>query len=146
MQTGKVRFCALATMTLGLGLTGCFGESILSAGAKVVVAGHGGYEHALSATVVGKREFAGYWEYVLDEAIFTTPAHPNWGGAALIGPGGDSGMQTEAGQFGHTFGARWQIGSGRDGLQGEYLATFLRSYCDPVGDRVIVDILVWIFF
>ncbi|HPF40029.1 MAG TPA: hypothetical protein P5081_03780 [Phycisphaerae bacterium] len=35
MQTGKVRFCALATMTLGLGLTGCFGESILSAGAKV---------------------------------------------------------------------------------------------------------------
>jgi len=66
-----------------------FGNSKdLSAGAKVVVAGHGGYEHALAATVVGKREFAGYWEYVLDEAIFTTPAHPNWGGAALIGPGG----------------------------------------------------------
>ena len=60
----------------------------LGAGSKVVVAGHGGYEHALSATVVGKREFAGYWEYVLDEAIFTTPAHPNWGGAALIGPEG----------------------------------------------------------
>ena len=32
-------------------------------------------------------EFAGYWEYVLDEAIFTTaPSHPNWGGTALIGP------------------------------------------------------------
>lgn len=66
-----------------------FGNSKeLSAGSKVVVAGHGGYEHALAATVVGKREFAGYWEYVLDEAIFTTPAHPNWGGAALIGPDG----------------------------------------------------------
>jgi len=66
-----------------------FGSSrSLSAGSKVVVAGHGGYEHALSATIVGKREFAGYWEYVLDEAIFTTPAHPNWGGAALIGPDG----------------------------------------------------------
>jgi S1-C subfamily serine protease len=39
--------------------------------------------------VVGKQEFAGYWEYVLDEAIFTAPAHPNWGGTALIGPAGD---------------------------------------------------------
>ncbi|MCY4192182.1 MAG: S1C family serine protease [Rhodospirillaceae bacterium] len=65
-----------------------FGNKNLSAGAKVVVAGHGGYEHALAATVVGKRAFAGYWEYALDEAIFTMPAHPNWGGAALIGPGG----------------------------------------------------------
>jgi S1-C subfamily serine protease len=26
---------------------------------------------------------------VLDEAIFTAPAHPFWGGAAVIGPGGD---------------------------------------------------------
>ncbi len=60
----------------------------LGAGSKVVVAGHGGTEHALSATVVAKREFAGYWEYVLDEAIFTRPAHPNWGGTALIGPDG----------------------------------------------------------
>ena len=31
-----------------------------------------------------KREFAGYWEYVLDEALFTAPAHPQWGGAALL--------------------------------------------------------------
>ncbi len=65
-----------------------FGNNDLSAGARVVVAGHGGHEHALAATVVGKRAFAGYWEYALDEAIFTTPAHPNWGGAALIGPRG----------------------------------------------------------
>ncbi|MGH8745413.1 MAG: S1C family serine protease, partial [Burkholderiales bacterium] len=34
------------------------------------------------------REFAGYWEYVLDEALFTTPAHPLWGGAAVIGADG----------------------------------------------------------
>src|SRR6185295_13438812 len=39
--------------------------------------------------IVAKQEFAGYWEYVLDEAIFTSPAHPFWGGAALIGPAGD---------------------------------------------------------
>jgi S1-C subfamily serine protease len=40
------------------------------------------------AHVVSKREFAGYWEYVLDEAIFTAPPHPSWGGAALIGEDG----------------------------------------------------------
>ena len=58
-------------------------------GENVVVASHGGREHALKATVFAKREFAGYWEYVLDEAIYTTPAHPQWGGAALIGATGD---------------------------------------------------------
>ena len=36
------------------------------------------------AMVVGKQEFAGYWEYFLDEAIFTSPAHPFWGGAGAI--------------------------------------------------------------
>src|SRR5882672_5526943 len=50
-----------------------------------VVAGHGGREHALKAKLIAKREFAGYWEYVLDEALFTAPAHPHWSGAALIG-------------------------------------------------------------
>lgn len=54
----------------------------------VVVAGQGGIRHSVAARVTGKREFAGYWEYVLDEAIFTTPPHPNWGGTALIDPAG----------------------------------------------------------
>ena len=57
-------------------------------GENVVMAGHGGSVHSLKATVFAKREFAGYWEYVLDEAIFTAPAHPQWGGAALIGAEG----------------------------------------------------------
>ena len=57
-------------------------------GDEVVVAGHGGAEHALKARVFAKREFAGYWEYVLEEALFTAPAHPNWGGTALIDRGG----------------------------------------------------------
>ena len=43
---------------------------------------------ALSCSVVAKEPFAGYWEYLLEEALFTSPAHPSWGGAALIGPGG----------------------------------------------------------
>src|SRR6184192_158020 len=57
-------------------------------GDDVVVAGHGGRKHALKAKLIARREFAGYWEYVLDEALFTTPAHPHWSGAALISVGG----------------------------------------------------------
>jgi S1-C subfamily serine protease len=64
-------------------------SSRLPIGEQVVVAGVGGRRHAVAARVAAKQEFAGYWEYVLDEAIFTSPAHPNWGGAALIGPDGD---------------------------------------------------------
>ncbi len=53
-------------------------------GDDVIVIGHGGRAHALKAQIIAKREFAGYWEYVLDEALFTSPAHPQWGGAAVI--------------------------------------------------------------
>ncbi len=53
-------------------------------GDAVVVASFGGYDHAVAARVVSKREFAGSWEYMLDEAIFTAPMHPYWGGAALL--------------------------------------------------------------
>jgi S1-C subfamily serine protease len=54
----------------------------------VIVIGHGGHAHALKARIIDKREFAGYWEYVLDEALFTAPAHPEWSGAALVGDDG----------------------------------------------------------
>jgi S1-C subfamily serine protease len=57
-------------------------------GDPVIIAGEGGLPHALKAAVVSKREFAGYWEYVLDEALFTSPPHPSWGGAACIGADG----------------------------------------------------------
>ena len=53
-------------------------------GERVVVGGAGGRTRSLAGRVAAKQEFAGYWEYVLDEAIFTYPAHPNWGGTALI--------------------------------------------------------------
>jgi S1-C subfamily serine protease len=61
----------------------------LQPGAAVVVAGPGGRSRSIAAVVVGRQEFAGYWEYVLDDAVFTAPAHPVWGGAAMIGPRGD---------------------------------------------------------
>ncbi|HTP93846.1 MAG TPA: S1C family serine protease [Xanthobacteraceae bacterium] len=60
-----------------------------SVGERVVVGGAGGRSRSVAARIVAKQEFAGYWEYVLDEAIFTSPSHPNWGGTALIGPAGD---------------------------------------------------------
>ena len=42
----------------------------------------------VEGAVVAKQEFAGYWEYLLDEAIFIAPAHPSWGGAGLLGRDG----------------------------------------------------------
>jgi len=58
-------------------------------GARVVVGGAGGRRHSVAAHVVARQEFAGYWEYVLDNAIFTAPAHPHWGGTAMIGSEGE---------------------------------------------------------
>ena len=56
------------------------------AGDPVVLAD--GIGQFVQANIVARQEFAGYWEYLLDEAIFTAPAHPSWGGAALIGEDG----------------------------------------------------------
>ena len=56
----------------------------LNVGDSAFVLGHGGRAHALKTRVIGKHEFAGYWEYLLDEALFTAPAHPQWGGSALL--------------------------------------------------------------
>jgi S1-C subfamily serine protease len=64
-------------------------SSAISPGEKVVVGGAGGRHHSVAARIAARQEFAGYWEYVLDDAIFTAPAHPNWGGTALIGPSGE---------------------------------------------------------
>ena len=61
----------------------------LKRGAPVIVAGAGGTSHALAAAVTAREPFAGYWEYALDAALFTAPAHPHWSGAALIGEAGE---------------------------------------------------------
>lgn len=60
----------------------------LRVGDPLVVAGAGGRDGALSARLIAKREFAGYWEYLLEEALFTIPAHPHWGGAACLDAAG----------------------------------------------------------
>ena len=64
-------------MTLG-------GVDALRVGSEVIAAAGGGLDFAMVVSVVSKREFAGYWEYLLDEAVFTSPPHPRWSGAALI--------------------------------------------------------------
>ena len=66
-----------------------FGSSdTLPKGAPVVVISRGGPGPVFPAQVVSRREFAGYWEYLLDNAIFTMPPHPQFGGAALVGTDG----------------------------------------------------------
>ena len=57
-------------------------------GDSAIVAAGGGRHRAVETKLVGRQEFAGYWEYVLDEAFFTAPAHPFWGGTAMIGGDG----------------------------------------------------------
>ncbi len=58
-------------------------------GEPVVLGGTGGRSNSVAAQIVAKQEFAGYWEYLLDQAIFTAPSHPHWGGTAMIGSKGE---------------------------------------------------------
>ncbi|WP_338832508.1 S1C family serine protease [Bradyrhizobium sp. 27S5] len=58
-------------------------------GDSVVVGGAGGRTRSVASQIAAKQEFAGYWEYLLDEALFTYPSHPNWGGTGLINNSGE---------------------------------------------------------
>jgi S1-C subfamily serine protease len=84
----------------GFGLVQALGQLDLdplplgsSAGAQIgdraVVGGAGGRTRSIACQIAARQEFAGYWEYLLDEAIFTYPAHPNWGGTGLISSRGE---------------------------------------------------------
>ena len=80
----RARSSAAAARPLPLGLS-----RDLARGAEVLIlswaekgpSGQGAY-------VVSRRAFAGYWEYLLERAIFTAPHNANFGGAALIDKGG----------------------------------------------------------
>lgn len=58
-------------------------------GNRVIIGGAGGRTRSVAGHVAARQEFAGYWEYLLDDAIFTSPSHPNWGGTALISDKGE---------------------------------------------------------
>jgi S1-C subfamily serine protease len=55
----------------------------------VAIAGHAGAGGWSNACVVKRRPFTGWWEYALDNAIFTAPARDNHSGAALLDCNGD---------------------------------------------------------
>ena len=79
----------MALEPLGLPAMAIGDSRTLNNESKLVIAGGGGGAHAAEGVLVSREPFAGYWEYLLDEALFTTPAHPHWSGAAVIGPKGD---------------------------------------------------------
>jgi len=60
----------------------------LTPGEKMLIASYGGFQTVRPAMFTGEREFAGYWEYLLEDALFTVPPYPRFGGAALITPSG----------------------------------------------------------
>ncbi len=53
-----------------------------------VIAAHAGAGGLSDACIVARRPFTGWWEYALDDAIFTAPARDNHSGAALLNPQG----------------------------------------------------------
>src|SRR3954470_14875289 len=86
--------------TSGFGLVEALGQLDLPAlplgssaatkiGDQVVLGGAGGRTRSVASQIAAKQEFAGHWEYLLDEAIFTHPAHPNWGGTGLLSSRGE---------------------------------------------------------
>lgn len=60
----------------------------LKEGQPVLAVAKGGVAGARAVRVASLREFTGYWEYLLDSAIFTSPPHPDWSGSALVASDG----------------------------------------------------------
>jgi S1-C subfamily serine protease len=58
-------------------------------GDRVVIGGVGGRTRSVAGRIAARQEFAGYWEYLIDGAMFTEPSHPNWGGTGLISATGE---------------------------------------------------------
>ncbi|RVT92266.1 serine protease [Rhodovarius crocodyli] len=62
-----------------------FGDSTaLKANDAMVLGASGGISRAVAGQVASRQPFAGYWEYLLEDAVFTSPAHPHWGGTACL--------------------------------------------------------------
>ena len=59
-------------------------SSAVSSGSDVHVMSASEFAAPQSARVLARREFAGAWEYLLEDAIFAAPPHPHWSGAALL--------------------------------------------------------------
>ena len=64
-------------------------SSKIEIGAPALAVSQAGPGNVVAARITDRRPFAGYWEYLLENAIFTSPPHPSFGGAALISMGGE---------------------------------------------------------
>jgi S1-C subfamily serine protease len=64
-------------------------SSQLKEGDPILMIGFGGSGAVQGSRVVSRKEFVGYWEYLLEEAIYTSPPYANYGGAALINSRGE---------------------------------------------------------
>jgi S1-C subfamily serine protease len=73
-----------ATTPLGVQPMQLGQSSAIDVGAPLLVASYGGPEAVQGVRVVARQEFAGYWEYLLEDAVFTTPPYSRFGGAALL--------------------------------------------------------------
>lgn len=63
-------------------------SAAVAIGDTVLAVARTGAQPLMSQRVVSRRAFAGYWEYLLEDALFTAPPLPGFGGAALIGTDG----------------------------------------------------------
>jgi S1-C subfamily serine protease len=64
-------------------------SSAMKTGDLAVAAAYGGSDFAMPVRIAARRDFTGYWEYLLEDAIFTTPPYPNFGGSALLNQTGE---------------------------------------------------------
>lgn len=73
-----------ANQSLGVSPISLGNSSTLRPMQPLLVVSHAGEFDATGVYLVDRREFAGYWEYLLEDALFTSPPHAQFGGAALI--------------------------------------------------------------
>ena len=63
-------------------------SSDINVGDPILLVGHDGMGAVRPASLIARHEFVGYWEYLLDDALYVSPPHPNYGGAAMVGRDG----------------------------------------------------------
>ena len=59
-------------------------SSRVAVGESILLVGHGGDEAIRPAQVISRKEFVGYWEYLLDDAFYVAPPHPDYAGVAML--------------------------------------------------------------
>jgi serine protease DegQ len=77
-----------ANQTLGIKPIALGNSTALRPMQPLLVVSHAGEVEAAGVYLVDRRDFAGYWEYLLEGALFTSPPHAKFGGAALLDQNG----------------------------------------------------------